>query len=191
MYSTTYIIYNYILKWSFFFRHLLFMSDRNESHYSYWRFHIFVIWQFDFLTRRSQGSNYPLKGGKDTLWEGGVRGVAFVHSNMIAKRGRVGHDMIDATDWLPTFYHLAGGDVTKIQDKIDGMNVWGTISQGAPSPRREVNVKPHREILELFLKQVKLSAQSPCLLSLLLIQIFLTFCGSTFVQIWKRVCMEL
>lgn len=77
------------------------------------------------------------------MWEGGVRGVAFVHSNMVAKSGRVSHDLIDATDWLPTFYHLAGGDVTKIQDEIDGMNVWNTISQGAPSPRREVNVEPH------------------------------------------------
>lgn len=96
------------------------------------------------------------------MWEGGVRGVAFVHSNMIAKRGRVSHDLIDATDWLPTFYHLTGGDVTKIQDKIDGMNVWDTISQGAPSPRTEVHVKPHTEILELFAKRVKLSARSSC-----------------------------
>ena len=72
-----------------------------------------------------------------------MRGVAFVHSNMITKRGRVSHDLIDATDWLPTFYHLAGGDVTEIQDKIDGKNVWSTISQGTPSPRKEVNVKPH------------------------------------------------
>ena len=135
------------------------MSDTNEGRPRYWRFHIFVIWYFDFLTRRSQGSNYPLKGGKDTLWEGGVRGVAFVHSNMIAKRGRVSHDLIDATDWLPTFYHLAGGEVTKIQDKIDGMNVWDTISEGAPSPRREVKVTQHKEVLELFVKRVKLSAR--------------------------------
>lgn len=96
------------------------------------------------------------------MWEGGVRGVAFVHSNMLAKRGCVSHDLIDATDWLPTFYHLAGGDVTKIQDKIDGMNVWDTISQDAPSPRTEVHVKPHTEILELFAKRVKLSARSSC-----------------------------
>ena len=59
------------------------------------------------------------------------------------------HDLIDATDWLPTFYHLAGGDVTKIRDRIDGINIWNTISQGAPSPRREVNVEPHKEILQL------------------------------------------
>lgn len=92
---------------------------------------------------RSQGCNYPFKGGKDTLWEGGVRAVAFVHSSMIAKKGRVSYDLIDATDWLPTFYHLAGGDVTMIQNKIDGMNVWDTITQGIQSPRKEVNVHMH------------------------------------------------
>ena len=87
---------------------------------------------------RNEGCNYPLKGGKDTFWEGGVRGVGFVHSNLISMKGRVSYDLIDVTDWLPTFYHLAGGDVTAIQDKIDGMNVWDTIALGTPSPRTEV-----------------------------------------------------
>ncbi|XP_078355623.1 arylsulfatase I-like [Oculina patagonica] len=106
----------------------------------------------------SQGSNYPFKGGKDTLWEGGVRGVAFVHSAMIAKKGRVSYDLMDATDWLPTFYHLAGGDVTKIQDKIDGMNVWDTIAQGAQSPRSEVlhNIDPIRKFAAIRVDQYKL-----------------------------------
>lgn len=87
---------------------------------------------------RNQGCNYPLKGGKDTFWGGGVRGVGFVHSNLISKKSRVSYDLIDVTDWLPTFYHLAGGDVTAIQDKIDGMNVWDTIALGKKSPRTEV-----------------------------------------------------
>ena len=50
------------------------------------------------------------------------------------------YDLIDVTDWLPTFYHLAGGDVqTLIGNNIDGMNVWDTIAHGTPSPRSEVN----------------------------------------------------
>lgn len=72
------------------------------------------------------------------MWEGGVRGVGFVHSKLIKKKGRVSYDLIDVTDWLPTFYHLAGGDVTAIQDKIDGMNQWDTIAHGKKSPRTEV-----------------------------------------------------
>ena len=64
--------------------------------------------------------------------------MGFVHSNLISKKGRVSYDMIDVTDWLPTFYHLAGGDVSAIEDKIDGMNVWDTIAHGKKSPRTEV-----------------------------------------------------
>ena len=64
--------------------------------------------------------------------------MGFVHSNLIIKKGRVSYDLIDVTDWLPTFYYLAGGDVTAIQNKIDGVNVWDTISHSKKSPRTEV-----------------------------------------------------
>ncbi|XP_015768460.1 PREDICTED: arylsulfatase I-like [Acropora digitifera] len=107
---------------------------------------------------RNQGCNYPLKGGKDTFWEGGVRGVGFVHSNLISKKRRVSYDLIDVTDWLPTFYHLAGGDVSAIQEKIDGMNVWDTISHGKKSPRTVVlhNIDPIRKFAAIRINQHKL-----------------------------------
>ena len=112
---------------------------------------------FDSLFR-NQGCNYPFKGGKDTFWEGGVRGVGFVHSKLLKNKGRVSYDLIDVTDWLPTFYHLAGGDVTKIEKKIDGMNVWETIAYGKKSPRTEV-ILLSTIICNIFIQNIPYPAQ--------------------------------
>jgi hypothetical protein len=84
------------------------------------------------------GSNYPFRGGKDMVWEGGVRGTAFVYSQLIKERGRVCRDLIDVSDWVPTLYYLAGGDSSLLYPNIDGKNVWETISRGDKSPRDEV-----------------------------------------------------
>ncbi|XP_031548695.1 uncharacterized protein LOC116286353 [Actinia tenebrosa] len=85
----------------------------------------------------SAGSNYPLRGVKNSLWEGGVRGVAFVHSPMIRRKGRVYDGLVHATDWLPTIFALSGG-VPQTLGPIDGYNVWEAIALGSRSPRYEV-----------------------------------------------------
>ena len=79
--------------------------------------------------------------------------MGFVHSNLIKNRGRVSYDLIDVTDWLPTFYHLAGGDVNKIKDNIDGVNVWDTIANGKKSPRKEVNIKSITGLNKIYFAQ--------------------------------------
>lgn len=53
-------------------------------------------------------SNYPLRGVKDTLWEGGVRGAGFLWSPLIKSRSRIAQQMMNVQDWLPTLYAAAG-----------------------------------------------------------------------------------
>lgn len=87
---------------------------------------------------RNWGSNYPLRGTKHTLFEGGVRGVALVWSSLIHQRPRVSNELMHITDWLPTLYSAAGGDITGLDPEIDGIDQWPTFAYDLPSARNDV-----------------------------------------------------
>lgn len=74
---------------------------------------------------------------KDTSYEGGVRGVACVFSPLINSRARVSEQMMHITDWLPTLWSAAGGNLTDLKE-IDGLDQWPTILDAdVKSPREK------------------------------------------------------
>nr|UNO37575.1 GSS-like protein [Psylliodes laticollis] len=83
------------------------------------------------------GSNYPFKGMKYTSWEGGNRNLAAIWSPLIQKSRRVSNHLMHITDWLPTFYSIAGLNKTQIPD-IDGLDTWESISKDKESPRTKM-----------------------------------------------------
>lgn len=91
----------------------------------------------------SGGNNFPLRGNKATLWEGGTRAAAFVHGEMLAGVGGRSRELIHVTDWLPTLYRAAGGDPRKLKG-LDGIDQWDTLTKGKASARVEMlyNIDP-------------------------------------------------
>ncbi|XP_057307956.1 arylsulfatase J-like isoform X1 [Hydractinia symbiolongicarpus] len=93
---------------------------------------------------KNWATNYPLRGAKTTVYEGGVRAAACVYSKFLKRHGIVSHDLMHATDWLPTLLSLAGYNTQQLQN-LDGVDQWNTLQRGYPSPRTEVlvNIDPY------------------------------------------------
>lgn len=69
------------------------------------------------------GNNYPLKGGKYSNWEGGIRINSFVSGGFLhpSRRGRRYRGLVAAWDWYATFASLAGVDATDFRAQASGL----------------------------------------------------------------------
>ncbi len=81
--------------------------------------------------------NGPYREGKGSLYEGGTRVAGLVNWPGHVKSGIAVNGMIHVVDMYPTLVGVAGGQLGK-NKPLDGMDVWGTVSEDKPSPRTEV-----------------------------------------------------
>lgn len=75
------------------------------------------------------GSAGPLREGKGTSWEGGVREPFIARWPGVIPAGRVCNEPAMTIDLLPTIAGLIGAELPK--HKIDGLDIWPLLS-GAP-----------------------------------------------------------
>jgi arylsulfatase B len=76
-------------------------------------------------------SNYPLRGGKFSNFEGGVRVASFMSGGFIAAgmRGTTSHALIATADWLMTFASLAGVDAKDARAEEYGLPPIDSVDQ--------------------------------------------------------------
>lgn len=107
------------------------------------------------------GNNYPLRGGKHTVWQGGMQTTSFVSGGLLPSKlsGSTHNGSFHVVDWYPTFCHLAGVDWSddapvkplpvdeskpdldiyqgdKSWPSVDGINIWGELLGRHNSSRR-------------------------------------------------------
>jgi arylsulfatase A-like enzyme len=77
--------------------------------------------------------NTPLRAGKGTIYEGGIRACAFATWPGHIPAGATISEPMHAVDWYPTLLRLAGAS---LDQKLapDGLDVWPVLTQGAKSP---------------------------------------------------------
>eukprot|EP01060_Flectonema_neradi_P024945 TRINITY_DN33809_c0_g1_i1.p1 TRINITY_DN33809_c0_g1~~TRINITY_DN33809_c0_g1_i1.p1 ORF type:complete len:542 (+),score=108.86 TRINITY_DN33809_c0_g1_i1:79-1626(+) len=101
------------------------------------------------------GNNHPLKGGKMSDWEGGVRVNAFVSGGFVPEdvRGTKYESFVHIADWYATIATLAGADLNDEVAKkaglpaIDGVNQWDAIiNRKVDAPRTVVHLSENAVI---------------------------------------------
>ena len=95
------------------------------------------------------GNNMPLRDFKGTVYEGGIRGVAFAHWPGHVPAGKKVNEAMHVIDWYPTLIGLAGGNINQPLP-IDGLDAWPMITASSKSP--------HDCILSVSTKGPELSA---------------------------------
>ena len=81
--------------------------------------------------------NGPLRAGKGTLYEGGVRVAACAVWEGQIKAGSIVNAPLHMVDWYPTLLRLAGANL-KQKMPLDGRDAWGALAQGKASPHTEI-----------------------------------------------------
>lgn len=90
---------------------------------------------------KNGGYNYPLRGSKGTLFEGGIRQASFMWGKMLPDEvvGTTYSGAISLTDWFPTFMSIATAGMWRPNYfyELDGVDVYQSIVAGGVSPRNE------------------------------------------------------
>jgi arylsulfatase B/arylsulfatase I/J len=87
---------------------------------------------------RSGGRNYPLRGQKGTLFEGGTKVESFIYSPLLPGHlhGTSFKGIFHVTDWFPTLASLTSSTYDSSELTLDGIDQYDGIINGE-GPKRD------------------------------------------------------
>lgn len=97
---------------------------------------VFIVLSDNGADPSTGGLSWPFRGTKKTLFEGGVRVPAVVHSALLpaATTGQTFNGLFHVTDWVPTILFGMVGVTEEVQNvfdldpkHFDGHNQWGAL----------------------------------------------------------------
>jgi len=96
----------------------------------------YLIYDSDNGAPQAQSENYPLRGYKPEIWEGGERVPMFIRGPGVPANSQCNVPTI-GYDLLPTIWQWAGGAATNLPAEVDGGSLVATINsiaQGSTNP---------------------------------------------------------
>ncbi|CAD5125761.1 DgyrCDS13972 [Dimorphilus gyrociliatus] len=98
----------------------------------------FIVFTTDNGAHDQFHNNHPFKGKQNELWEGSIRGTAFIWTTE-RKKGYTSNQLMHITDWLPTLLQVAKYPNIKffsLESQLDGFKQWWDLMRGKESDKR-------------------------------------------------------
>lgn len=95
--------------------------------------------------------NGPLRAGKGTIYEGGIRVCAAVNWPGHVPAGKTIAEPLHSIDWYPTLLKIAGASPEQ-KLPVDGLDIWPVITAGAKSPHASLllcGVQPQKRAVRM------------------------------------------
>jgi arylsulfatase B len=97
-----------------------------------------IVFHSDNGGQTKQGAvNLPLRAGKSTTFEGGIRVPAFLHCPGMLPGGVRSRQLIANLDMFPTLASAAGIEPGNLQ-QFDGSDLWSVLANNRSTPRKDL-----------------------------------------------------
>lgn len=103
--------------------------------------------EYESYNGKTPTDNYPLRGGKGNVHEGGIRVPCIVRWPGQTKAGSVSNQAISGMDFFPTLVDMVGVDQSAVKNNIDGLSLTQVLKSDEQLQREGIYIDyPHYAI---------------------------------------------